>query len=157
MDIIQYLLDNHDQTFYLIGGVSLVIELALLGLGGPLLFFGLAAFITGALSGMGVISGWEAEIFTVGICTAILAAALWKPLKNFQNSGGGSDTSSDMIGLTVPATSTINQSSGKVRYSGIDWNARLSFDAAVDAIEAEQLCTIVSVEGTTMLVTPASR
>ena len=156
MDIIQHLLDNHDQTFYLIGGVSLVIELTLLGVGGPLLFFGLAAFITGALSGMGVISGWEAEIFTVGVSTAILTAALWKPLKNFQNSGGGPDTSSDMIGLTVPATSTINQSSGKIRYSGIDWNARLSSDAGVDAIAAEQLCTIVSIKGTTMLVTPAS-
>jgi inner membrane protein len=156
MDIIQYLLDNHDQSFYLIGGVSLVIELTLLGLSGPLLFFGVAAFITGALSGMGVISGWDAEIFTVGISTAILAVALWKPLKNFQNSGGGSDTSSDMIGLNVPATTTINESSGKIRYSGIDWNARLSLDADIDAIAAEQLCTIVSVEGTTMLVTPAN-
>lgn len=156
MDIIQYLLDNHDQAFYLIGGVSLVVELTLLGLGGPLLFFGIAAFITGALSAMGVISGWEAEIFTLGISTAILAVALWKPLKNFQNSGGGSDTSSDMIGLNVPAASTINQSSGKIRYSGIDWNARLSPDAGVDTIAAKQLCTIVSVKGTTMLVTPAS-
>ena len=156
MDIIQYLLDNHDQTFYLIGGLSLVIELTLMGLGGPLLFFGIAAFITGALSGMGVISGWEAEIFTVGIVTAILAVVLWKPLKNFQNSGGGSDASSDMIGLNVHATTTIDQSSGKIRYSGIDWNARLSSDAGVDVITAEQLCTIVSVEGTTMLVTPVS-
>ena len=156
MDIIQYLLDNHDQVFYLIGGVSFVVELTLLGLGGPLLFFGIAAFITGVLSGLGVISGWESEIFTVGACTAILAIVLWKPLKNFQNSGGGPDTSSDMIGLKVPVSSIINQSSGKIRYSGIDWNARLSVDAGVDAIAAEQLCTIVSVEGTTMLVTPAS-
>jgi len=156
MDIIQHLLDNHDQTFYLIGGVSLVIELTLLGVSGPLLFFGFAAFITGALSSVGVISGWEAEIFTVGVTTAILTAALWKPLKNFQNSGGGPDNSSDMIGLKVPASSSINQSSGKIRYSGIDWNARLSSDAGVDSIAAKQLCTIVSVEGTTMLVTPAS-
>lgn len=155
MNIIQYLLNNHDQTFYLIGGLSLVVELTILGLGGPLLFFGIAAFITGAMSGMGVISGWEAEIFTLGVSTAILVVLLWKPLKKFQNSGGGSDNSSDMIGLNVPAKTTINKSSGKVRYSGIDWNARLSLDAGVDTIEAEQLCTIVSVEGTTMLVTPA--
>ena len=154
MDIIQYLLDNHDQTFYLIGGVSLVIELAILGLGGPLLFFGMAAFITGALSGLGVITGWEAEIFTVGIITATLAIVLWKPLKKFQNSGGGPDTSSDMIGLKVPATTNINQSSGKIRYSGIDWSARLSKDAGVDSIAAEQLCLIDGVEGTGMLVKP---
>ena len=152
MDIIQYLLDNHDQTFYLIGGVSLVIELALLGLGGPLLFFGIAAFITGALSGLGVISGWESETFTVGVCTAILAIVLWKPLKKFQNSGGGPDTSSDMIGLKVPASSMINQTGGKIRYSGIDWSARLSTDAGVESIAAEDICIIVGVEGTTMLV-----
>ena len=152
MDIMQYLLDNHDQAFYLIGGVSLVIELALLGLGGPLLFFGLAAFITGALSGLGVISGWESEIFTLGISTAILALVLWKPLKNFQNSGGGPDTSSDMIGLKVPAASDINQRSGKIRYSGVDWNARLSNDAGVEIIVAKELCVIVGVKGTTMLV-----
>lgn len=156
MDIFQYLLDNHDHAFYLIGGVSLVIELAVLGLGGPLLFFGLAAFITGALSGLGVINGWEAEIFTVGVCTAILTIVLWKPLKNFQNSGGGPDTSSDMIGLKVPAARDINHSSGKIRYSGIDWNARLSDDTVVETITAKELCIIVGVEGTVMLVEPYS-
>lgn len=154
MDIIQYLLDNHDQTFYLIGGVSLIVELTLMGLGGPLLFFGLAAFITGALSAMGVVSGWEAEIFTLGISTLVLARLLWKPLKHFQNSGGGPDASSDMIGLQVAAASAIDQSSGKIRYSGIDWNARLSKEAGAKPIAAKEMCVIVSVQGTTMLVKP---
>ena len=152
MDIIQYLLDNHDQTFYLIGGVSLGVELALLGLGGPLLFFGLAAFFTGALSSFGVISGWDLEIFTLAISTAILAIVLWRPLRNFQNAGGGPDTSSDMIGLNVPAATDISRSGGKIRYSGIDWNARLSVDAGVETIAAKELCIIVGVKGTTMLV-----
>ena len=155
MDVTQYLLDNHDQIFYLIGGLSLVLELTLLGMGGPLLFFGIAAFITGALSGRGVISGWEAEIFSLGVITALLAVVLWKPLKNFQNSGGGSDNSSDMIGRDVPAATDITRSSGKIRYSGIDWNARLSSDTGVETIAAEQRCTIVSIEGTTMLVAPS--
>lgn len=154
MSAIQYLLNNHDQTFYLIGGVSLVIELAVIGMSGPLLFFALAAFITGALSGFGLISGWEAEIFTLGVTTAILAALLWKPLKNFQNTGGGPDTSSDMIGLNVSAATDINQRSGKIRYSGIDWNARISNNAGVEIIAAKQMCTIVGIEGTTMLVKP---
>lgn len=152
MDIIQYLLDNHDQTFYLIGGVSLIVELTLMGLGGPLLFFGIAAFITGALSAMGVVSSWEAEIFTLGISTLVIALMLWKPLKRFQNSGGGPDASSDMIGLQVVAASTIDQASGKIRYSGIDWNARLSKEAGANPIAAKEMCVIVSVQGTTMLV-----
>jgi len=154
MDILQYLLDNHDHTFYLIGGLSLIIELAVIGLGGPLLFFGIAAFITGVLSGLGIITGWELEIFTLGFSTALLAVLLWKPLKDFQNSGGGPDSSSDMIGLKVPAATDINSSSGKIRYSGIDWNARLAKDASTDSIKADERCTISGVEGTVMLVKP---
>jgi membrane protein implicated in regulation of membrane protease activity len=154
MDIMQYLLDNHDQAFYLLGGVSLVVELTLLGLSGPLLFLGIAAFITGALSTLGIVSGWEAEIFTLGISTIVLAVVLWQPLKKFQNSGGGPDTSSDMIGLTVPAATNIETSGGKIRYSGIDWNARLSNDAGVETISSGENCTIMGVEGTTMLVKP---
>ena len=61
-----------------------------------------------------------------------------------------------MIGLNVMAAANIGQSKGKIRYSGIDWNARLSPDAGVEAIAAEQMCTIVAVEGTTMLVKPQS-
>jgi len=156
MDIIQYLLDHHDQTFYLIGGLSLVVELTVLGLSGPLLFFGIAAFFTGVLSSLGIISGWEAEIFTLGISTGILAALLWQPLKRFQNSGGGPDTSSDMIGLEVPASTDINRSGGKIRYSGIDWNARIDRDATSEGIKAKEMCTIIGVEGTIMLVKPLS-
>ncbi|MGK0500965.1 MAG: hypothetical protein ACJAYG_002619 [Oceanicoccus sp.] len=154
MSIIQYLLNNHDQTFYLIGGISLIVELTILGLGGPLLFFGIAAFITGVLSGLGIINGWEAEIFTLGVTTTLLTVTLWKPLKKFQNSGGGPDNSSDMVGRHVPVASDINKSSGKIRYSGIDWNARMSEDAEVDNIVTGEMCQIVGVDGTTMLIKP---
>tara|TARA_B110000444_G_scaffold244862_1_gene264718 strand:- start:670 stop:1140 length:471 start_codon:yes stop_codon:yes gene_type:complete len=156
MNILQYLLDNHDHTFYLIGGLSLVMELAFLGLSGPLLFLGIGAFITGALSSLHFISGWDTEIFTLGIITAILALSLWQPLKKFQNAGGGPDTSSDMIGLEVLTATNINKISGKIRYSGIDWNARIAIDVDVDSIAADQICTIVEIDGTTMLVKPKS-
>ncbi|MGK0441295.1 MAG: hypothetical protein ACJA0N_001093 [Pseudohongiellaceae bacterium] len=154
MTLLQYLLDNHDKVFYLIGGISLTVELGILGLSGPLLFLGIAAFFTGVLSSMGIISGWESEIFTLGVSTAILAAVLWQPLKKFQNAGGGPDTSSDMIGLQVPAASDISQTGGKIRYSGVDWTARLSQDANCEAITHKQMCTIVGVDGTVMLVKP---
>ena len=154
MDILQYLLDNHDQSFYLIGGISLLIELTITGLSGPLLFFGLAAFITGALSSFSVISGWEAEIFTLGVISILIAALAWKPLKAFQNSGGGADSSSDMIGLDVPVAADISYDAGKIRYSGIDWNARLDKSLPEETIKAKQVCTIVGVNGTVMLVKP---
>ncbi len=155
MEILQHLVDNHNHAFYLVGGISLVVELAVLGLGGPLLFFGIAAFITGLLINVGLISGWEAEIFTLAVITAVIALVLWRPLKNFQNAGGGADTSSDMIGLTVPVAVDINSKvGGKIRYSAINWNARLAEDSGVEVIAAGESCTIAGVEGTTMLVKP---
>jgi membrane protein implicated in regulation of membrane protease activity len=154
MDILQYFSDHHDQFFYCLAGLSFVVELTVLGLGGPLLFFAIASFITGILISIGLISGWEAEVFTLGILTAVIAALLWKPLKNFQNSGGGADTSSDMIGRTVPAGSEITATQGSIRYSGVDWNSRLSKDAVVESIAEGEQCVIASVEGNVMLVKP---
>jgi membrane protein implicated in regulation of membrane protease activity len=154
MDILQYFSDHHDQFFYCLAGLSFVVELTVLGLGGPLLFFAIASFITGILISIGLISGWETEVFTLGILTAVIAALLWKPLKNFQNSGGGADTSSDMIGRTVPAGSEITATQGSIRYSGVDWNSRLSKDAGVESIAEGGQCVIASVEGNVMLVKP---
>ncbi len=57
-----------------------------------------------------------------------------------------------MIGLRVPVSVSIDADGGKVRYSGVDWNARLSDDAGVALIEVGEHCVIESVVGTTMLV-----
>jgi membrane protein implicated in regulation of membrane protease activity len=154
MDILQYFADHHDQFFYCLAGLSFIVELTLLGLGGPLLFFAIASFITGILISIGLISGWEVEVFALGILTAVIAVLLWKPLKNFQNSGGGADTSSDMIGRTVPAGSEITAIEGSIRYSGINWNSRLSEDAGVESRAEGEQCVIASVDGNVMLVKP---
>jgi hypothetical protein len=151
MDIVQYFSSNHDQLLYLIAGLSFVIELSVMGLGGPLLFFAAASFITGILVSIGVISGWESEVFSVGVLTAIITGLLWKPFKRFQNSGGRGDTSSDMIGLIVPASADITRDGGTIRYSGINWNARLD-PALEETVMADERCEIVAVEGNVMIV-----
>lgn len=150
----QYISEHHDHFFYVIAGISFIVELTIIGLGGPLLFFAIASCITGLFITIGIISGWEIEIFTLGILTAAIALFLWKPLKNFQNSGGGVDTSSDMIGRQVPASSEITRHSGTIRYSGIDWNSRLVDDMGVESIAEGQQCVISSVDGNVMLVRP---
>ena len=156
MDLFQYFSDHHDHFFYLVAGISFIVELTLLGLGGPLLFFAIASFVTGVLINIGVLSGWEMEIFALGVLTAVTTLLLWKPLKKFQNSGGGADTSSDMIGREVPASSEITSSKGTIRYSGIDWNSRLDDDAGVESIADGEQCIISSVDGNVMLVIPAT-
>lgn len=152
MDILYYLSAHHDQAFYLLGGVSLMIELSVIGFGSPLLFIGIAAFITGILSSFGIVVGWEYEIFSLGLVTAVITLLLWKPLKNFQNSGGGPDTSSDMIGQEVVASTDITSVSGTIRHSGIDWQSRLDSSSDVDSIDDGSLCVITGVKGTVMIV-----
>jgi len=152
MDIINYFSTHHAQLFYLIAGVSFLLELSVLGMSGPLLFFAIACVKTGILVHLGLISGWESEVLTVGVLTALITLLLWKPFKNFQNSGGGRDTSSDMIGKHVPSVGIITQENGHIRYSGIDWNAKLDNDSTDETIEANTQCIITGVEGNTMLV-----
>jgi membrane protein implicated in regulation of membrane protease activity len=154
MDIAAYISDNHAHLFYALAGVSFIVELTLMGLSGPLLFFAIASFITAVLISMGLISGWEVEFFAVGVLTALTALVLWKPLKRFQNTGDGSDNSSDMIGRQVPVSKTISQTEGSIRYSGINWNSRLDEDSGVEAIDKGQMCMITSVDGNIMLVKP---
>ena len=156
MDIISYLNENHAHLFYLMAGISFVIELTILGLSGPLLFFALASVLTGILISLNILSGWESECFTVGLLSGIIAWVLWKPMKRFQNSGGGADTSSDMIGKQVPSSSTITHEDGSIRFSGIDWSARLSNDTQETSVAANTSCIITGVDGNTMLVKPLS-
>ena len=152
-ELLAYFSQHHDQLLYLIAGVSFIAELTLMGMSGPLLFFAMGCFVTAVLISLGLISGWEAEAFTVGISTAAITLMLWKPLKRFQNSGGGADTSSDMIGKQVTTRSEVSSSGGSIRYSGIDWNSRLAEGLQVN-IPTDTACEIVGVEGNVMLVKP---
>ncbi|NQY87221.1 MAG: NfeD family protein [Colwellia sp.] len=150
----EYFLENPAHLWFLIAGLSFVIELSIMGLSGPLLFFAIASLGTGILVSIGVIDGWQSEILTVGLLTALAAAILWKPLKSLQNSKGKTDNSSDMVGLQVPVSADITATAGTIRYSGINWQARLADDAKVTIINAQSQCQIVAITGNTMLVKP---
>lgn len=147
-----YLQNNHDQLLYVIGALALIIELSVTGLSGPLLFFGLSCLLTGLLVSIGVIQGWEFEILSVGLLSAVVALLLWKPLKQFQGNRVVQDTSSDMIGQTVPVSEVITINGGKVRHSGINWNARLSESATVSSIAVDLRVKIVAVDGNVLIV-----
>jgi len=154
MEVINYFSDNNAQLFYLIAAISFILELGVLGMTGPLLFFAIASVVTGLLIQLNLLSNWETQFLSVGVLTALIALFAWKPLKRFQNSGGGNDTSSDMIGKKVPSASEITHDNGVIRFSGIDWSARLASDCNVDSIKANSSCLIVAVEGNVMLVKP---
>jgi membrane protein implicated in regulation of membrane protease activity len=153
MDLLfDYLLNNHDKLLYGIASISLLVELTVIGLSGPLLFFAIACFLTGLLVSFNLISSWELEILLVGIFTLMSAVILWKPLKRFQGTTKVVDNSSDMIGQVVRVSETVTVNDGSIRYSGINWNARLASDSDVDSIESDIFVTITAMDGNVAIV-----
>jgi len=150
--IIEYLFNHHDKLLYLIAGVALLIELTLIGLSGPLLFFAIGCALTGALVSLNIISTWEMELLFVGIFTLLTSVVMWKPLKQFQGSGTVNDNSSDMIGQMVPVTETVTHSGGSVRHSGINWSARLSDESSAESISTDTRVKICAVDGNILIV-----
>ena len=150
----EYFLENPDHLWYLIAGISFVVELSIMGLSGPLLFFAIASLITGILVSIGAIDGWQSQILTIGLLTALVAAVLWKPLKSLQNSKEKTDNSSDMVGLKVLVSSNITATTGSIRYSGINWQARIADETNATTITEQSQCEIVAITGNIMLVKP---
>lgn len=150
--LVDYFLQNHDKLLYLIAGVSLVIELSVMGMSGPLLFFAIACGLTGVFSGMGWITSWEYEVLSVGVLSIITTLLLWKPLKQFQGVDKVKDTSSDMIGQVVPVSEVVTKAGGSIRHSGINWQARLDGSAGAESLDEGTRVEICAVDGNVMIV-----
>jgi membrane protein implicated in regulation of membrane protease activity len=146
------LFDNHATLFLSAAFIMLVIELFVLGLAGPLLFVAIGTGLTALLIYLNVITGITAELFTASVLASITALVLWKPLKNFQNSGDNKNTSSDMVGKTVVVMETITKTAGSIRFSGLDWQARLAQSSSLSEIAVDESVVISSVEGTLIIV-----
>ncbi len=151
--IIEYFSQHHSNLYFAIAGVSLILEIGVIGLSGPLLFFGVGAAITGVLVSLGVVSGWEWEVLSLGVFTMVSALCLWKPLKRLQGSERKvKDDSSDLIGQTVPVSETVTATGGSVRHSGINWTARLDSSAPEHSIVTGTRVVITQVDGNIMIV-----
>jgi hypothetical protein len=157
VDIIQYFSDNHASLLFLIAGIAFVVELAVMGLSGFVLFFAIGCFVTALLTYAGILNSWESEAFAVGILSCIAAVILWKPLRRFQSKQIPVDTSSDLIGREVTCKKEINLSQGTVRHSGVDWQARLDPRGDRIIIHKDELCRIIKTDGTILIVTAADK
>ena len=153
-DFLAHLSANHDHVLYLISGISFIIELSIMGLSGPLLFFAISCALTGLMVSFGIIDSWQIEVLLVGVLTGVCALILWKPLKKFQNSGHQKDHTSDLIGKSLIAVEEITLTQGAVRYSGINWPARLATDITQGSISKGSMCKVISVNGNVLIVEP---
>ena len=68
------------------------------------------------------------------------------------NTSDKHDTSSDMISRVVTAGKDITPEDGAIRYSGIDWQARIEAGANETFIAEGDQCIITSVDGNVMMV-----
>lgn len=151
--LFEHFSQHHDHLFYAIACVCLLLELGVLGLSGPLIFIAMGCIATGLLITLNIIQGWDIELLMVSVLAMVSAAGLWKSLKKFQNSDGGRDTSSDMIGRTLPVTYTVTHEQGRVAYSGIEWQARLDVTTA-EPIATASRAVVVGVDGSLLMVKP---
>ncbi len=151
-----FIVQHLDYVFYSLAGICLVIELALLGMSGPLLFVALGCFVTGLLISLGVVQEVGTAAVVAAVCSAAAAALLWRPFKALQNRPPALQTSSDMVGRILPVTARITQQDGRVAYSGTIWLARLDASHHEPADEGDRV-EVTSVDGTLLLVRPHSK
>jgi len=153
--IMEHFSQNHSSIYFLLAGLSLVLEIAVIGLSGPLLFFGVGCALTGVFISLGLITGFEWEILSVGLFSLATAGVLWKPLKQFQGTAKVvDDTSSDMIGQKVPVSEELTATGGSIRHSGINWSARLDDSVMADAIAPGEIVVITATKGNVMIAKP---
>ncbi|GGY77117.1 hypothetical protein GCM10011613_22040 [Cellvibrio zantedeschiae] len=149
--MIEYFSQHQDYFFYALAGICLLVELALLGMSGPLLFVALGSLLTGAFISLGLVHAFSVAIVLLAGLSVSSAALLWGPLKKLQNKEVGPETSSDMVGKVLLVTSRITSIDGRVSYSGVDWLARLD-NSSSEPVEAGSQVQVTSVEGTLLIV-----
>lgn len=150
--VINYLFHHHDILLYLLAFSSLLVELTLISLSGPLLFFAIGCAITGVLVSFDIVVVWEMELFFIGLCTLLSSLLLWKPFKHFQGNVRLPNTHRDMIGQRVAVHEILSKHGGSIKYSGVNWPARLSQDSPHESIAAGEYVKIHAVEGKTMIM-----
>jgi membrane protein implicated in regulation of membrane protease activity len=143
-------INNHQAEFWIFLGFGLLAIEVLTGLTtGVLLFGGLGALITGLIMSFGLLpETWIVGFSSAGICTAIVTAALWYPLRKIQ--GGKTvtkDNSSDLVGYQFILEQDIEPlKPGSKRYSGIPWRVEIDAQSDVAKIAAGQLVEVTSVD-----------
>ena len=147
--IVEYI-HSHQSEFWIIFGFTLLVLEVVTGLTtGVLLFGGLGGLIAGLLMLLGIVpETWTAGVASAGISSGIIAALLWKPLRNMQ--GGrepAKDDSSDLIGYEFVTEQNIDMlNPGSKRYSGIEWRVEIAKDAGVKEITAGVRVIVSSVD-----------
>lgn len=148
--IMDHIFSNHDRLLFLIGGIALLVELTLVDLRGPLLFFAIGSLLTGVIVAFNIINTWEMELLSIGIFTLLSSVLMWKPLKKFQLNIV--DASNDMIGQTAVVSEVLTKHGGRIHCSNVSCSARLAPDSPYEKLAIGEYVEVYAVDGNTMLI-----
>lgn len=121
------MLTNIPQTLVILGLLTLIIEVVILGCSTfVLLFFGIAMLLTSGLIYIGIIeANWLITMLTLAVITLLLAIVLWKPLKRLQNKPSKTDIKSDFAVIKFELEKDLLPSECYTfNYSGIQWQIK---------------------------------
>ncbi|WP_457798867.1 NfeD family protein [Methylocystis sp. S23] len=136
------------------GLVLLAIDVVVIGLS-PIMFVGAGAIVASALL---YATGWRpalAETLALIAGASLLVALVgWRPLQRFQATDVQEDQSSDLIGRELVTTHEVTKDSGRVYWSGLEWDARLSADAPIESLAPGARARVARVENLTLVLDP---
>lgn len=154
------LFSNHATLWLCIGFILLAIELLVFGFASGVLLFGsLGALLTGGLLWFELIpNNFLSGIASFAVCTALITALLWIPLRKMQSGSElGNDRSSDLIGHTFTLSSSITRTDhGSQKYSGMSWRVEPDKELKAPAIDAGTEVTVSAVSAGVFFVKPVT-
>ncbi len=157
--MIDWINSNMGMSWFVFGGVLLVIEAFIFGMStAVLLFAGFGAVVTGVLMWLGLVPAtWTASFAVFTVSSVLITALLWIPFKKLQSKPfQKTDASSDLIGYEfISDTPLSDGQSGTTRYSGIEWKVELDKGAAGQRVSAGERVKVSSVSAGLFRVLPA--
>ncbi|MFY9178713.1 MAG: NfeD family protein [Venatoribacter sp.] len=147
--------DHLPYTLMILGVISLIIDMVLLGFSTFFLFFlGLSSLTIGFLMLLGIVPDTLTTAYWGNVVlTSILAILLWKPLKRFQESRPKKTLNNDFAQQQFVITEDVD-SRGLTEYffSGVKWKLK-----SRQPIKKNTLVEVVKVEVGVMWVQEASQ
>ncbi|MFC7000774.1 NfeD family protein [Pseudobowmanella zhangzhouensis] len=99
---------------------------------------------------------WTSAFISLAVISAVITAALWKPMKNLQNqTDDPAKPHSDFVGVEFDLTSELSSKQvSSYKYSGILWAVRAGVPIP-ETLPSGTKVRVVSVEVGTLYVAPA--
>jgi membrane protein implicated in regulation of membrane protease activity len=138
----------------MVGLALFAFDTLVLGLS-PVMFVAVAALATSAaLYATGARPGLVEAAAVVAGLSLVIALVGRKPLQRFQNADVQEDQSSDLIGRELTTTHEVTKTSGRVYWSGVDWEARLAPDSAIPRMAPGVRAKVTRVDNLVLVLAP---